>query len=79
MAEIFLLNELAKQAGIDVMYVKRYIALGLVRPAGGSITPSGGFQYFDESVVKRLKKIRRLLKGGCTISQIKYMLDAERE
>lgn len=49
MAEIFLLKELTKQAGMDVTYVKRYIDLGLIRPAGGSIAPSGDFQYFDES------------------------------
>jgi len=72
MKNIYLIKDLARISGHSVYTIKYYLKEGLIEEIGRS--PSTNFRYFDDSTVKKLKKIRGLRRKGKSIAMIKNEL-----
>lgn len=58
----------ARAAGVSRQTVEYYIMVGLIQP----IRPEGNKgRFFDETLVKRIKLIRRLNESGYTLRDIR--------
>ncbi len=62
------ISQAAEAAGVSTQTVEYYIMIGLVRPIRRGPT---GRRFFDDALVKRIKLIRRLNRGGYTLRAIK--------
>lgn len=62
------ISKLAEAAGVTKQQIEYYIMLGLVRETHR--TPTGR-RKFDQSVVRRLKLIRKLMDSGYSLRHIK--------
>ena len=58
----------AKKAEISRQTLQYYVMLGLVKPSSQS---SAGQRLFDQGVIRRIKLIRRLNRGGYTLRGIR--------
>ena len=58
MRNIYLLKDLSRRSGYSTHTLKYYLRLGLLEEIGRS--PETQFRYFDDSTLKRLKKIKNL-------------------
>lgn len=65
----------AKISGISINAIRYWMRKGLLKPVvkgeGGEIV------YFDEDSIKRMKRIKILNAGGCSVDQIIAMLRQE--
>ena len=72
MKNIYLLKDLSRTTGHSTHTVKYYLRIGLVSEIGRS--PETNFRYFDDSTVKRLKRIRELRSKGYSLKEVSERL-----
>lgn len=72
LSNIHLIKDLSIITGLSVYTIKYYLKLGLIKEAGRS--PGTNFRYFDDSTVRRLKKIRELRIQKHSLREIKDIL-----
>ncbi len=72
MKEIYLIKDLAYLTGYSVDTIKYYLKIGLIKEIGK--TPRTNFRYFNDKVIKVLKKIRTLRTESRSIAQIREIL-----
>jgi DNA-binding transcriptional MerR regulator len=65
---LYSVGEVVEQGGISRQVLHNYTVLGLLRPA--ERTP-GGRRYYDESVFRRIRLIRRMLDSGYTLQALR--------
>ena len=67
------IGKLAEAGGVGVETVRFYQRKGLL------MTPdrNGGFRYYDEQTIRRLKFIRQAQTAGFTLSEIGELLDLD--
>ncbi|MHC4294256.1 MAG: helix-turn-helix domain-containing protein [Planctomycetota bacterium] len=69
------ISDAARSAGVPKQTIEYYIMLGLISP----IRPKGQRgRFFDASLVKRIKLIRRLNESGYTLRAIRETYLKER-
>ena len=68
MRNIYLLKDLSRRSGYSTHTLKYYLRLGLFEEIGRS--PETNFRYFDDSTLKRLKKIKDLCARNLSLNEI---------
>ena len=68
MRNIYLLKDLSRRSGYSTHTLKYYLRLGLFEEIGRS--PETSFRYFDDSTLKRLKKIQGLRARDFSLNEI---------
>ena len=68
MRNIYLLKDLSRRSGYSTHTLKYYLRLGLFEEIGRS--PETNFRYFDDSTLKRLKKIKDLRARDLSLNDI---------
>lgn len=70
--QLLFIGAVAEQAGVSIPTVRYYVSQGLIRPVQKS---RGGFMQFDQSVVERIKHIKKWQREErLTIEEIKARL-----
>ncbi len=72
MDNIYLIKDLATITGLSIYTIKYYLKMGLIEESGRS--PETNFRYFDDSTVRRLKKIRELRTQKLSLQKIRDIL-----
>ena len=62
------ISQAAAAAGVSKQTVEYYIMLGLIKPLRHADSPH---RYFDHTIVRRIKLIRRLNQSGYTLRSIR--------
>lgn len=69
--ELLKIGAFAKHAGTNLRTLRFYEEVGLLKPTARS---SGGFRYYRETDLNRIKLIRHLQDLGLTLEEIKGLL-----
>ena len=72
--KLYSVGEVVKASGISRQVLHNYTVLGLLRPA--ERTPTNR-RYYDESVFRRVKLIRRMLGTGYTLQDLREVFPWE--
>lgn len=70
--DMMTIGELARRVGKTPRALRLYEQMGLIRPCSRS---GGGFRYYDEEALLRLKWIIRLVSLGMPLHEVKQLLD----
>jgi DNA-binding transcriptional MerR regulator len=76
MQKIYMISDLASVTGLSRYTLNFYLKLGLINESGRT---ESNYRFFDQAVVDRLHHIIRLRQAGCTLKQIKDLLEGERQ
>ena len=72
--ELYSVGEVVERSGISRQVLHNYTVIGLVRPAERTAT---GRRYYDESALRRIELIRRMLKSGYTLQALRELFPWE--
>jgi DNA-binding transcriptional MerR regulator len=76
MQKIYMISDLASVTGLSRYTLNFYLKLGLINESGRT---ESNYRFFDQAVVDQLHHIIRLRQAGCTLKQIKDLLEGERQ
>jgi DNA-binding transcriptional MerR regulator len=74
--KIYMISDLASVTGVSRHTLNFYLKIGLIEESGRT---ESNYRFFDQTVVDRLKCINRLRQEGHTLSEIKALLEGERQ
>ena len=72
---IYLIKDVARLSGLSIYTIKYYLKIGMIQEAGRS--PETNFRYFDDAVLKRLRKIKDYRRNRISLRKIKGLLSEE--
>ncbi len=72
--ELYSVGEVVKRSGISRQVLHNYTVIGLIKPAERTAT---GRRYYDESALRRIELIRRMLKSGYTLQALRELFPWE--
>jgi MerR family copper efflux transcriptional regulator len=75
MQKIYMISDLASVTGLSRHTLNFYLKLGLIKESGRT---ESNYRFFDQVIVDRLHDIIRLRQAGCTLKQIKALLEGKR-
>jgi DNA-binding transcriptional MerR regulator len=76
LAKLHKIGAFAKMAATNLRTLRYYEEVGLLQPAARS---SGGFRYYRESDLNRVKLISKLQELGLTLQEIRGVLEQRRD